>query len=313
MRSGLRYRKKELLPHTAAAVGGLCTPQSNHVLLLLVGAFLCGCFVGGCLVAEIMMADISIWSPSLSVTTPWTTTGTAADISVRAPSWSKPEQCSISLGRYHGREAHPNQDAYGKPLCLVNTKFLKVKLHKVQLSVPGSTNNNKVVDDWIWIDYHDRVNILVQTKDDQDFLIFEQTKYALEGRMSLAIVGGIVEPGEDPRQTAQREVEEELQQLCVEFHFLGRFVTDVNRGMGWLNSFLATGCSSIHGQAKGVADGQEQEEKQQVGAADTEVQVLKHLSLTELREAFEAGRFLEAQWSATIGLALRHPTLVQQP
>ena len=61
------------------------------------------------------------------------------------------------------------------------------------------------------------------------FLIFRQTKYALEGRQSYAIVGGIIEPGEKAVDAAQREVHEELGLLC-DTTFLGRFRTDVNRG-----------------------------------------------------------------------------------
>lgn len=227
--------------------------------------------------------------------------------------------CRISLGNYQGREANPDNGRFGSPICLVNSKFLKVQLHKVQL--PGM---KQIINDWIFIDYHDRVNVLVQNKEGE-FLVFEQTKHALENRLSLAIVGGIVEPGEDPRDTAIREVEEELHQHCQQFHFLGRFVTDVNRGMGFLNSFLATGCqpSSV------VVKKKEEEHKSssssndhnvamvvvatettdQVGTSDSELQVIKHLSQKELKEAFTAGKFLEVQWTATIGLALSHESL----
>jgi 8-oxo-dGTP pyrophosphatase MutT (NUDIX family) len=104
---------------------------------------------------------------------------------------------------------------------------MKVQQHSVKLK--GSNDN--VINDWLWIDYHDRVNVLVQdgSSSDQRFLIFRQTKYALEGRTSLAIVGGIVEPGESPEHTAEREVEEELGRSCKSFDVLGRFRTDVNR------------------------------------------------------------------------------------
>lgn len=76
----------------------------------------------------------------------------------------------------------------------------------------------------MWIDYHDSINVVVQdeTKEggERRFLVFEQTKYALEGRSSLAIIGGIIEPGEDPETAARREVEEEMDGLvCENFHF----------------------------------------------------------------------------------------------
>ena len=109
----------------------------------------------------------------------------------------------------------------------------------------------------------------------------EQTKYALEGRSSLAIVGGIIEPGEAPETAARREVQEEMQLECREFHFLGRYRTDVNRGGGWTNTYLATHCDKAQGELEHRQDA--------VGAADTERQDLRRISLHDLREAVLAG------------------------
>lgn len=101
----------------------------------------------------------------------------------------------------------------------MNSKWISVSLHTVKF--PGS---DTTYDDWMWIDYHDSINVVVQdeTKEggERRFLVFEQTKYALEGRSSLAIIGGIIEPGEDPETAARREVEEEMDGLvCENFHF----------------------------------------------------------------------------------------------
>jgi hypothetical protein len=73
--------------------------------------------------------------------------------------------------------------------------------------------------------------------------------------------------------------------------------------MGWLNSFLATDCyrGPKHDH---IAFANE------IGAADTERQDLKTISLTQLREATRKGQFLEVQWSATVALALQHPDLM---
>lgn len=170
-------------------------------------------------------------------------------------------------------------------------------------------------DDWLWIDYHDRINVVVEDERGQEalherrFLVFEQTKYALEGRSSLAIIGGIIEPGEDPEQAARREVEEEMGGLtCANFHFLGRYRSDVNRGVGWLNSFLATDCSRRKNRNPEEAkNGNHPVEE--VGAADTEEQKLKSISLAEFREAALHGKFLEVQWTTTVAQALLHPEL----
>jgi ADP-ribose pyrophosphatase YjhB (NUDIX family) len=190
-----------------------------------------------------------------------------------------------------------------EPKCLLDSKWISVSLHTVKF--PG---NEETYDDWMWIDYHDRINVVVEdeTKQGEEsrFLVFEQTKYALEGRTSLAIIGGIIEPGEDPEKAARREVFEEMNGLgCENFHFLGRYRTDVNRGMGWLNSFLATKCSRGSNPKENLVMSDE------IGAADTEKQRLKSITLTEFREAARNGQFLEVQWTATVAQALLHPEL----
>jgi hypothetical protein len=76
--------------------------------------------------------------------------------------------------------------------------------------------------------------------------------------------------------------------------------------MGWLNSFLAVGCS----KAK-LKDLENLDVGDEVGAADTERQDLRTITLSELREAARAGDFLEVQWSATVALALLHPELME--
>ncbi len=101
----------------------------------------------------------------------------------------------------------------------------------------------------MFIDYHDRINVLVEDpknmkgNDEKRFLIFRQSKYALEGKQSLAIVGGIIEPGEEAFDAARREVHEELGLFC-ELKFMGRFRTDVNRGIIVLFSDFQT-CAMI--------------------------------------------------------------------
>jgi 8-oxo-dGTP pyrophosphatase MutT (NUDIX family) len=213
--------------------------------------------------------------------------------------------CAISFGTYKGTEySSAAGGTVGQPKCLVESKLLKVQQHSVQL--PVALTNGKpsgLIYDWLWIDYHDRINVLIEAErsaEEPHFLIFEQTKYALEGRESMAIVGGIIEPGEQPEQAAYREVLEETGQNCATFHFLGRYRTDVNRGMGWTNTYVASDCQKQRQERTeskhGVAD--------EVGVADTERQDLRTVSLTDVRNAVQAGQFLEIQWSATVALAM---------
>ena len=57
---------------------------------------------------------------------------------------------------------------------------------------------------------------------DGRWLCFRQTKYAVEG-VSLAPVGGYLEPGEDPLLGAQRELFEETGYEAPDWLDLGQF------------------------------------------------------------------------------------------
>jgi 8-oxo-dGTP pyrophosphatase MutT (NUDIX family) len=216
--------------------------------------------------------------------------------------------CQVSFGEFRGHEYRTNATV-GTPICLVESKFMKVQQHQVRIS----TNDAAIIPDWLWIDYHDRINVLVEdhskkrgTKEERHFLVFEQSKYALEGRNSFAIVGGIIEPNEKPEGAARREVAEEMKMTCDVLHFLGRYRTDVNRGVGWTFTYL---CAASPVSSKAVAPNSVPNQSTEVGAADSERQDLKRLSLAELREAVREGKFLEIQWTATVALALMHPAL----
>lgn len=88
--------------------------------------------------------------------------------------------CEISLGAYKGSEYRSASQTIGNPKCLVESKFLKVQQHAVQFAP-----HDPIITDWLWIDYHDRINVLVQAADaTNEFLVFSQSKYALEGRVS---------------------------------------------------------------------------------------------------------------------------------
>ena len=235
------------------------------------------------------------------------------------------DHCAISLGRYQGPHyVHPQQTVPGRGRCLVESKFLKVQQHSVQFP---ATEQDKLlpprIDDWIWIDYHDRINVLIEVpapirtdvttkhqhnnNNEPHFQILQQTKYALEGRDSLAIVGGIVEPGELPAVAARREVVEETGFDCTRWQSLGRYRTDVNRGMGWTHAYVAQDCrrlssttsSLVRTNLSSTTAGDEE-----VGVADTERQDLRIMSLSEVRQAVQNGEFLEIQWTATVALAM---------
>ena len=206
--------------------------------------------------------------------------------------------CAVFMSKYRGHE-YRSSSTIGTPKCLVESKFLKVQQHT--LTLPGTST---VIDDWLFIDYHDRINVLVEAPkqdswEEPHFYVFEQTKYALEDRMSLAVVGGIVEPTETPEDAAKREVSEETHVVCQRFVFLGRYRTDVNRGSGWTSIYVARECKP------GTLE-QSLNEADEVGVPDTERQDLQTISLTDMATAVMKGRFLEIQWTATVALAVLH-------
>lgn len=217
--------------------------------------------------------------------------------------------CTLSLGTYQGQEYMNSKETVEAPTCLLESKWMKVQKHSVILE----ERSDALIDDWLWIDYHDRINVLVEDEripgqEERRFLVFEQTKYALDGQKSLAVVGGIVEPHEDARDAARREVQEEMNGIqCANFLHLGTYRTDVNRGMGRVHSFVATDCSRSlplnDSPASGLIDSSNFR-GEEVGAADSESQSLKSMSLQELRRDVTRGKFLEVQWSNTVTLAL---------
>lgn len=163
---------------------------------------------------------------------------------------------------------------------LNHSKFLSVEDHTIQLPDGG------VISEWPWLITPDFVNVASVTQDGY-FLCFRQTKYAVEG-VSLAPVGGYLEPGEDPLGGAQRELLEETGYAAPDWIHLGAYAVDGNRGAGRAHLFLARNAYRV-----GEPD-----------ADDMEEQVLLHLSRAEVEAALIAGDFKVLPWSAVMALAL---------
>jgi len=125
---------------------------------------------------------------------------------------------------------------------LQHNQFLTVEAHTIELP------NGRVITDWPWLITPDYVNVVAITTDDQ-FLCFRQTKYALND-VSLAPVGGYLNPGEDPLAAAQRELYEETGYTAPEWVNLGRYVVDGNRGAGAAYLFLARQAAVSHSQRR---------------------------------------------------------------
>ena len=165
-------------------------------------------------------------------------------------------------------------------LCKPN-RFLAVQLHEVELP------DGRRIADWPWVITPDYANVLARTKDGR-FLIFRQTKYAVDG-VTLAPVGGFIEPGEDALHAAQRELREETGFEAQTWHALGCSAVDANRGAGIANIFLAL----------------DAEKTCPPHADDLEQQDLLLLSRAELETALDHGEFKVLPWVAAIALGLR--------
>jgi ADP-ribose pyrophosphatase len=163
---------------------------------------------------------------------------------------------------------------------LDNGKFLKVEQHRIELP------DGRIIEDWPWVITPDYVNVVAETEDGR-YLCFRQTKYAIDGP-TLAIVGGYIEPGEEPLAAARRELLEETGYEAAEWIDLGTYRVDANRGAGCGSLFYARHAQPI---GASVSD-------------DLEEQEMLTLSRDELKAALIAGGFRCVAWTAAIGLAL---------
>lgn len=163
---------------------------------------------------------------------------------------------------------------------LSEDKYLTVEKHTVELP------NGEVIATWQWIITPDFANIIVVTEENM-FLCFRQTKYAVAG-VSLAPVGGYLDPGEDPLAAAQRELREETGYEAAEWVDLGHYAVDGNRGAGVAHLFLAR-------QARRVCAPH---------ADDLEEQEMVLLDRAEVAAALARGEFKVLPWAAVAALAL---------
>ena len=165
---------------------------------------------------------------------------------------------------------------------LNHSKWLSVEEHTIQLP------DGRVLSEWPWIVTPDYVNVAAITEN-AEFLCFRQTKYGVDG-VTLAPVGGYLNPDETPLAAAQRELLEETGFEAAEWINLGRYRVDGNHGAGMATLFLAR-------RARKVAD---------PIADDLEEQELLCLRRTELESALASGQFKVLSWAALIALSLVH-------
>ncbi len=158
--------------------------------------------------------------------------------------------------------------------------YVTVTYHAVALP------DGVVIPDWPIIYLRDYVNVVV-LNDQGETLIQEGYRYAL-GQTTWQIVGGLLEPGEEPLEAAQRELLEETGYVCAEWQMLGHFVADANRHCGAGHFFLARRPVLAAAPHSG----------------DLEQVTLQWLPLAELRVALFSGRFGVMSHAINAALAL---------
>jgi ADP-ribose pyrophosphatase len=161
-------------------------------------------------------------------------------------------------------------------------RFLKVENHAVRLP------DGRIIPDWPWVVAPDAA-IVVAVTAEGDFLCFRQTKYAVEGT-TLAPVGGMLEPDEEPLAAAKRELLEEMGYVAPEWVSLGSYVLDPNRGVATMHLFLAL-------KARRVAE---------PDSDDLEDQELLQLSKAGIEVALRAGEFKVVAWAAAVAMSLNY-------
>ena len=173
-------------------------------------------------------------------------------------------------------------ETISRKTILSHSKFLTVESHAVKLP------DGQVIPDWAWLIIPSAAIVLAVTEDNK-FLCFRQTKYAVEGT-SLAPVGGMLEPNEAPIEAAKRELLEEMGYESSDWVNLGSHILDPNRGIATMHLFLAL-------KAKHVAE---------PNSDDLEDQELLLLSQNEIENALKEGEFKILAWSAVVAMSLNY-------
>jgi ADP-ribose pyrophosphatase len=160
--------------------------------------------------------------------------------------------------------------------------WLTVEHHTVELP------DGRLLHDWPWVMTPPYINVVAVTEEGR-FLCFRQVKYGIKGT-TLGIVGGYIEPGEEPLVAAQRELREETGYESPDWVSLGSYLVDPNRGVATGHLFLAR-------QARYVALPIDD---------DLEEQELLLLSRKEIESALNTGEIKIMAWAAAVAFALRH-------
>jgi len=115
--------------------------------------------------------------------------------------------------------------------------YVTVTMQEVRLP------DGRIIADWPYVHTRDYVNALVLDQEGR-VMVLEGYKHGL-GRSSWQVVGGYLEPDEEPLRAIQRELMEETGYHAEEWSELGSYVVDANRHVGVGTFYLATNARQI--------------------------------------------------------------------
>ena len=148
--------------------------------------------------------------------------------------------------------------------------------------------NGHRISNWPFVITPPYINLMAETTDGR-YICFKQRKYGYEGE-SLAVVGGYIEPGEEPLAAAKRELLEETGYSASEWVSFGSHVPDANRGCGTAHLFFARGAHKISEPTE----------------IDFEQPQLVLLNREQIRRALFNNEFKVLAWSAAVALTLAY-------
>lgn len=169
-----------------------------------------------------------------------------------------------------------------KRTLLDRSPHLIVEEHKIQLP------DGFIINDWSWVITPDFVIVPAITPEGK-WLCFRQVKYAVKD-VTLAPVGGYLNPEEDPMNAAERELLEETGHEAAEWIFLGKYVVDANRGKATGYLYLAQGAQKVA----------------EISSDDLEEQEIVLMDRAEVEAAVLAGEFREMSYQTAMALSLLH-------
>ncbi len=127
-----------------------------------------------------------------------------------------------------------------KPWKLLESRELFVVPERLSVSAQAvELPGGRRYEPYYRVDLADQAWVAATTADGR-FVCQRQYKHG-PGRVSLTLPGGIVDPGEDPLDTARRELLEETGYACRHWRHLGTFCRNNNQHCGEEHVFRATG------------------------------------------------------------------------